>query len=81
MKIRYLSGGIFAFGLTLILAGLAVLFTNHPAEAAGITLRPDVQIEPFTDTACLDCHTSESRLKELAVPVEEEEAALSSGPG
>jgi hypothetical protein len=39
-------------------------------------------VEPveFTDTACLDCHTDEGRLKELAV---EEVAAesLSSGPG
>lgn len=41
-----------------------------------------VNIEPFTDKACLDCHTNESLLTKLA-PAEEEETAesLSSGPG
>lgn len=42
---------------------------------------PSQDIPPFTDYACLDCHTDEGRLKELAVKPEEPEEALSSGPG
>lgn len=42
------------------------------------TLVPTV--EPFTDTECLDCHTDQEKLIELALP-EEEEDSLSSGPG
>lgn len=34
----------------------------------------------FTDQACLDCHTDEVRLQELAVE-EEETESLSEGPG
>lgn len=37
-------------------------------------------IEPFTDTACLDCHTDQERLVTLAVE-EEAPESLSSGPG
>ncbi len=39
-----------------------------------------IQPVEFTDTACLDCHTDEERLKELAVE-EEVPETLSSGPG
>jgi hypothetical protein len=39
---------------------------------------PDILV--FEDTACLDCHTDQTRLTELAQPVEETES-LSSGPG
>lgn len=38
------------------------------------------EIEPFTDVECLDCHTDEVVLKELAKPVEVTEG-LSTGPG
>jgi hypothetical protein len=36
--------------------------------------------EPFVDVACLDCHTDQARLMELAVEVEKAET-LSEGPG
>lgn len=36
-------------------------------------------VEPFTDFACLDCHTDEARLRELAVDKVKE--TLSEGPG
>lgn len=35
----------------------------------------------FTDDACLDCHTNEEQLKELAVEEDNEAESLSSGPG
>jgi len=35
----------------------------------------------FTDDACLDCHTNEELLKELAVEEEADAESLSSGPG
>ena len=34
----------------------------------------------FEDNVCLDCHTDQARLTELAMPVEQVES-LSSGPG
>lgn len=37
-------------------------------------------VPPFTDTACLNCHTDQAALTELAKP-EEETESLSSGPG
>ncbi len=39
-----------------------------------------VFLEPFSDQACLDCHTDQARLTELALP-EETTEELSSGPG
>lgn len=38
------------------------------------------QVE-FTDQACLDCHTDQARLQELAVEEEDEGESLSEGPG
>ena len=35
----------------------------------------------FTDFACLDCHTDQARVQELAVEEEEDAESLSSGPG
>ncbi len=35
----------------------------------------------FTDQACLDCHTDQARLQELAVEEENEGESLSEGPG
>ena len=37
-------------------------------------------LEPFTDQACLDCHTSQTELVDLAIEDAPTEA-LSSGPG
>ncbi|MBZ0314795.1 MAG: hypothetical protein K8L91_00140 [Anaerolineae bacterium] len=48
---------------------------------AGITAEEMVaEIEPFTDVECLDCHTDEVALQELAKP-EESTESLSTGPG
>ncbi|MBL8131528.1 MAG: hypothetical protein JNL42_06695 [Anaerolineae bacterium] len=50
------------------------------ALAQGLTTPPVPTLEPFTDTACLDCHTNEAKLRELAqedAPAEAE----SEGPG
>ncbi len=38
------------------------------------------EIEPFVDVECLDCHTDEVTLRELAKP-EESTEGLSTGPG
>ncbi len=38
-------------------------------------------VPPFTDTACLNCHTDQPTLVELAIPEEDDHEALSSGPG
>ena len=64
---------------TLASIGLALLFST-PAQ---LSLAEEPQdITPFEDFACLNCHTDKSRLTELAVEEpQEEEAALSSGPG
>lgn len=40
-----------------------------------------VAMVEFTDQACLDCHTDEARLQELAVEEEDEAESLSEGPG
>jgi hypothetical protein len=38
-------------------------------------------VPPFTDTACLDCHTDQPTLVDLAKPHDDAHEALSSGPG
>lgn len=38
-------------------------------------------LEPFTDQACLDCHTDQERLMAPAVEEEAVHESLSSGPG
>lgn len=62
------------FGLILIAAGVFVHAVAGSAAPACQTL------EPFTDQACLDCHTDQERLVTLAVEDAEPES-LSSGPG
>jgi hypothetical protein len=67
-KHRILLGGVMLVGLGLVAVGAVASTSSQP--------------EPFTDQACLDCHSDQARLMELAVVEEEEpEAALSSGPG
>lgn len=47
-----------------------------------LTLPPPTPIHaPFTDQACLECHTDQERLTLLAHPDEPAHEALSSGPG
>jgi len=50
------------------------------AEPLQIDTSTGIDAVEFTDVACLDCHTNEELLKELAVE-EEEPEVLSSGPG
>ena len=60
----------------------AVMLAGMGLVAVGAVASTDGQPEPFTDQACLDCHTDQASLTELAVVDEEEpEEALSSGPG
>lgn len=56
--------------------------TAAPAgTAVAVNLPPtQVWLEPFTDQACLDCHTNQAQLIELAKPDEPKES-LSEGPG
>ncbi|MCC7206898.1 MAG: hypothetical protein IT323_06305 [Anaerolineae bacterium] len=59
-------------------SGAAALQNAPTAEVS--LLQPTPALPPFTDYACLDCHTDQDKLVELAKPVEVHEA-LSSGPG
>lgn len=60
----------------------AVMVVGMGLVAVGAVASTDGQSEPFTDRACLDCHTDQAHLTELAVvEAEEPEEALSSGPG
>ncbi len=64
-------------GFSCLAAGTAALFFT----VSGPVLA-QFEREPFTDQACLDCHTDQARLTELAVVEQEDEKeALSSGPG
>lgn len=53
----------------------AIAAADRPRAEATMPALP-----PFTDTACLECHTDQDRLKTLAVS-EQKTEALSSGPG
>ena len=68
MKIRLIYSTVMIIGMALV--GVGVL-----------TASSDLQIEPFTDQPCLDCHTNQSLLTELAVVEEDVPAAPSEGPG
>lgn len=63
---------LMSLGFTLLLTTpTTVSYADEPQETT-----------PFEDYACLNCHTDEQRLKELAPEaVVEEEDSLSSGPG
>jgi hypothetical protein len=51
-----------------------------PSDDLDIAANIADNIEPFSDQECLDCHTDQALLVELALP-EEETEKLSSGPG
>jgi hypothetical protein len=57
---------------------------EETAEAAIVAMVMDdtavATVPPFTDIECLECHTNQERLVELAV-VPEETESLNSGPG
>ena len=76
-SLRRVRNGLLATGGVFFAAGLAVMAFGPAGAAAGMPL---TEREPFTDQACLDCHSDEDRLMALAVE-EESPEALSSGPG
>jgi hypothetical protein len=51
-----------------------------PSQFTSAESGTPIAVVEFTDFACLDCHSDEALVKELAVE-EEEEESLSSGPG
>jgi hypothetical protein len=72
--------------LLFILFNIGIVFVGFAAflvAPAGISLAQERVNHRFTETACLDCHTDQARLQELAPAKEnvEEAEALSSGPG
>ncbi len=73
MRIKFVIGIAFTLGLALIAIGVRANTTDSGSQSASHS--------EFTDQACLECHTSEARLRELAVEEEEVEAAPSEGPG
>lgn len=64
---------------------IATIPSNEAAEPEAIQVAavgtPIVEVPPFTDTECLDCHTDQQALIELAVEEENVHESLSSGPG
>lgn len=77
MPHRRLLSALLAGGSTLIAVGFALLVSTPSRIGAS----PFQDIPPFTDAECLACHTDQTRLQELAIPVKEEAESLSSGPG
>lgn len=95
MKGRLLAGLIGGGGFMILLGGLMASCTpdtsapalqqragsSPTAQPATVNLPPTpVWLEPFTDYACLECHTDQAQLTELAKPDEPTET-LSEGPG
>ncbi|MBZ0275246.1 MAG: hypothetical protein K8I60_03835 [Anaerolineae bacterium] len=78
MRHRIIGASLFGFGALLVTASVGLLL--FPAEGI-VSGSPAQDIPPFTDHACLDCHTNEARLRDLAVKPEPPEESLSSGPG
>lgn len=58
---------------------LAPAVVAEPLTLANAPVRPTQVV--FEDFACLDCHTDQQLLTELALPVENDHESLSSGPG
>lgn len=79
MKARFVRLLLMLIGTSCVAIGGA-LFALLPAQP--VDAGASSKIDPFTDFACLDCHTDQQRLIEL-IPIEEEPEAesLSSGPG
>ncbi len=78
LKHHFTGIALFSLGALLVSAGIGMLLFPVTGVVSG---SPSQDIPPFTDYACLDCHTDEGRLKDLALKPEEPEEALSSGPG
>ena len=73
-RVTLIAGALFTA------TGVLLLAFATPGIASGTAAE---QVEPFSDFACLECHTDRQRLTELApAEAEDEEAeSLSSGPG
>ncbi|MCA9905962.1 MAG: hypothetical protein KC547_19030 [Anaerolineae bacterium] len=74
-----LISALVAGGALLMAAGIVMLSSSVGGVSVSLA-SPSLEIEPFEDFACLECHTDQQRLSELAVE-EEAPEALSSGPG
>ena len=74
-----LISALVAGGALLMTVGIAMLSSSVGGVSISLA-SPNLEIEPFEDFACLDCHTDQQRLTELAIE-EEAPEALSSGPG
>lgn len=85
MKRLRSSVTLFGLGVALVVTGAALLVVGTGTVRGSDgdqTVDSTDPLAPFSDFACLDCHTSESALRELAVvPEEDAHKALSSGPG
>jgi hypothetical protein len=80
MKHYLMSRVTLLVGALFTTTGVLLLAFATPGIASGT---PAQEMEPFSDFACLECHTDRQRLTELA-PAEaadEEAESLSSGPG
>jgi len=80
MKFRH-SLFFLIIGIVLIGAGIftqmvGVVSAHSPQKA----VEPSPVVPPFTDTACLECHTNQETLKTLAVE-EVVVESISEGPG
>lgn len=56
-------------------SAVRVASISYPSQQSQVSLPED-----FTDLACIDCHTDQARLTQLAKPQEDAEK-LSEGPG
>ena len=54
--------------------------TENAVRTVAQAATPTLHLEPFVDQACLDCHTDQPTLLELAIPDDPVEAP-SEGPG
>lgn len=80
----------FVMGVSLIVAGIftqvmGVAYASTFADDNGVRAsqnppQPTPVVRPFTDTACLECHTDQDAMKLLAVEREPDESH-SEGPG
>lgn len=80
MKFRH---SLFFLIVGLVLIGAGIL-TQMGGVVHASSSQPDEQqtpvVPPFTDIACLECHTNQETLQTLAVE-EEVVESLSEGPG
>lgn len=80
MKFRH-SLFFLIIGIVLISAGIFTQMVSVvSAHSSQQEAEPSPVVPPFTDTACLECHTNQETLKTLAVE-EVVVESISEGPG